>query len=191
MLYVNGDGHASAAEAVNSHTFAQDDPSLFYMGRAPHPENLAVSWGKLLSLTLRSAFRCDAEGNSNNARIIKTTREWLADAGRGHPDLLLIVQWNPTESKAHDVIWKFHQELQDQNIRHIFFNGAGDFGSVNTRKKWGINYIGPYDINLSYSSVIQAQAIDTVMPNSDYFGRDGHSAFFRFILNYIIEHKFI
>ena len=42
MLYVNGDSHTAGAEAVNSHAFAEDDPDLFYLGRAPHPENLAV-----------------------------------------------------------------------------------------------------------------------------------------------------
>ena len=191
MLYINGDGHAAAAQAVNPHTFAQDDPSLFYMGRAPHPENLSASWGKLLSVTLRSAFRCDAEGNSNNDRIITSTQKWLADAGRGHSDLLLVIQWNPRESRAHNVIWQFHQELQEQNIRHIFFNGNGDFGTTIDQKNWGASYIGPYDANLSYSSVVQAQGVDTVMPNSSYFGQDGHSVFFRFILDYIIKHQFV
>jgi hypothetical protein len=43
ILYVNGDSHTAAAEAVNPHAFAEDDSALFYLGRAPHPENLAVS----------------------------------------------------------------------------------------------------------------------------------------------------
>jgi hypothetical protein len=67
MLYVNGDSHTAAAEAVNVHAFAEDDPALFYLGRAPHPENLAVSWGKQLSLSLRAGLRCDAESASSNA----------------------------------------------------------------------------------------------------------------------------
>jgi hypothetical protein len=191
MLYVNGDGHVSAAEAVNTHTFAQDDVSLFYMGRAPHPENLAVSWGKLLSLTLRSAFRCDAEGHSSNARIIESTRNWLATAGHGHPDLLLVIQWNPSEPDAHNSVWQFHLELQEQNIRHIFFNRNGAFESGKDQQDWGVNYIGPYDSKQSYCAVVQSKHIDTVMPNSDYFGRDGHSVFFRFVLDYIVKHQFV
>ena len=43
ILYVNGDSHTAAAEAVNPHAFAMDDGQLFYMGRAPHPENFAWS----------------------------------------------------------------------------------------------------------------------------------------------------
>jgi hypothetical protein len=55
-LYVNGDSHTAAAEAVNPHAFAEDDPELNYLGRLPHPANLAVRWGKLLSETFKAGF---------------------------------------------------------------------------------------------------------------------------------------
>jgi hypothetical protein len=233
MLYVNGDSHTAGAEAVNVHAFAEDDPELFYLGRAPHPENLAVSWGKVLSLTLRAGFRCDAESASSNSRIIRTTREWVAGGGKDHPDQLVIIQWStwereewphgnnylqvgssgidhvpqelqekyrnyvigtdwPTKTEqAHQEIWQFHNELKDQNIKHIFFNGNNDFSSITDRKDWGVNYISPYDSAQTYNAVIRSNGIDTVMPNSWHFGRDGHSAFHRFILNYIITNKFV
>jgi hypothetical protein len=233
MLYVNGDSHTAAAEAVNPHAFALDDPALFYLGRAPHPENLAVSWGKLLSLTMRAAFRCDAESASSNARIIRTTREWLAGAGHGHPDQLVVIQWStwereewtwqdkclqigssgidhvPTElaiqykqfvasvnwqqktQQAHDEIWQFHQELLSQKIRHIFFNGNNHFGTITDRRDWGNNYIGPYDPAMTYDAVIRSKGIETVTPDSWHFDRNGHAAFFQFILNYIILNKFV
>jgi hypothetical protein len=233
MLYVNGDSHTAAAEAVNPHAFAEDDPTLFYLGRSPHPSNLAVSWGRLLSLTLKSAFRCDAESASSNTRIIRITREWLEGAGRDHPDLLVIIQWSTWEreewqydgkyyqigasglddvhvglhekykqfvanvdwqektEQAHDEIWQFHQELAKQNIRHIFFNGNNDFSKITNQLDWGKNYIGPYDPKLTYDAVIRSQGIDTVMPGSWHFGKDGHSAFHRFVLDYIISNKFI
>jgi len=96
ILYVNGDSHTAAAEAVNVHTFAEDDPEYFFMGRAPHPDNLAVSWGKLLSLALRTGLKCDAEGASSNARIIRTTKEWLANSPT-REDMLVIIQWSTWE----------------------------------------------------------------------------------------------
>ena len=233
ILYVNGDSHTAAAEAVNSHAFAEDDPALFYLGRIAHPENLAVSWGKLLSLTFKSAFRCDAESASSNDRILRTTREWLAGAGNGHPDLLVIIQWSTWEreewrhdnqyyqvgasgtddvhvglherykhyvtsvdwqektQQAHDKIWQFHNELKEQNIRHIFFNGNNDFSKITKQKKWGASYIGPYTPAQTYDAIIRSRGIDTVMPGSWHFGRDGHSAFHRFMLDYIIKNKFI
>lgn len=233
MLYVNGDSHTAGAEAVNPHAFAEDDPALFYLGRSPHPANLAVSWGRLLSLTLKSAFRCDAESASSNTRIIRTTREWLEGAGRDHPDLLIIIQWSTWEreewlydgryyqigssgtddvhvglhekykqfvvnvdwqqktQQAHDEIWAFHHELAELNIRHIFFNGNNDFSKIQNQQDWGANYVGPYDPKLTYDAVIRSRGIDTVMPGSWHFGKDGHSVFHRFILDYIISNKFI
>jgi hypothetical protein len=233
ILYVNGDSHTAGAEAVNVHAFAEDDPALFYLGRAPHPENLAVSWGKVLSLALRSGFRCDAESASSNTRIVRTTREWLAGGGANHPDQLVVIQWSTWEreewlhngtyyqvgasgtdyvpqelqekyrnyvigtdwsyktEQAHKDIWQFHNELKDQNIRHIFFNGNNDFSHLTNQKDWGVNYIGPYNPSQTYNAVIRSNGIDTVMPNSWHFGRDGHSSFARFILNYIISNKFV
>ena len=233
MLYVNGDSHTAAAEAVNPHAFAEDDSALFYLGRAPHPENLAVSWSKQLSLSLRAGLRCDAESASSNARILRTTREWLSQVGTNHPDSLVIIQWSTWEreewlhngvyyqvgssgidhvpqelqekyknyvigtdwevktQQAHDQIWAFHQQLAKQGIKHIFFNGNNDFSNIAQRKNWGINYIGPYDSTQTYDAVIRSAGIDTVMPNSWHFGRDGHAVFSRFILNYIINNKIV
>lgn len=233
ILYVNGDSHTAAAEAVNSHAFAEDDPALFYLGRSPHPANLAVSWGRLLSLTLKSAFRCDAESASSNSRIIRTTKEWLAGPGYDHPAPLIIIQWSTWEreewlyndiyyqigasgtdnvhvglhekykqfvasvdwkektQQAHDEIWNFHLELKEQRIPHIFFNGNNDFSKIKNQQDWGTNYIGPYDPAQTYDAILRAKGIDTVMPGSWHFGRDGHSAFYRFMLDYIIVNKFI
>lgn len=236
ILYVNGDSHTAAAEAANNHAFAMDDGSLFYMGRAPHPENLSSSWGKLLSLALRAGFHCGAESASSNDRIIRTTREWLTTQ-RYDSDLLVIIQWSTWEreewynddddqyyqvnasgiddvpakwhnrykeyvanvdwsnktEQAHRDIWEFHNELNDQNIKHIFFNGNNDFSRIDKRARysWGANYIDPYDPKSTFDSIIRAQNIQTVAPNSWHFGKDGHSYFYRFMLQYIIDNKFI
>ena len=77
ILYVNGDSHTAAAEAANLHAFAEDDKEYFYLGRAPHPDNLAISWGKVLSRTLNAGFNCGAESASSNSRIIRSTQDWL------------------------------------------------------------------------------------------------------------------
>ena len=233
ILYVNGDSHTAGAEAVNVHAFAEDDPQLFYLGRAPHPENLAVTWGKQLSLTLNAGFHCAAESGSSNARILRTTREWINSGRSVDANQLLIIQWStwereewlhngtyyqvgasgiddvPDELKeqyknyvvnvnwhdkteqAHKDIWQLHEELMDLGTKHIFFNGNNNFSTVKNKKSWGPNYIGPYDPDLTFDAVIRSKGIDTVMPNSWHFGRDGHSAFHRFMLDYIVKHKFV
>lgn len=233
ILYVNGDSHTAAAEAVNPHAFAMDDSGLFYLGRAPHPENLSVSWGKVASSALRAAFRCDAESASSNARIIRTTREWLSGGGYKHPDQLIVIQWSTWEreewlhngtyyqvgssgiddvpqelqekykhfvigtdwkfktDQAHKEIWEFHQELTAQGIRHVFFNGNNDFSLIADKKNWGKSYIGPYDPAQTYDAIIRSAGIETVMPGSWHYGKDGHAVFAQFILNYIITNKFV
>jgi len=232
ILYVNGDSHTAAAEAVNVHAFAEDDKQFFYLGRAPHPDNLQVSWGKLLSLALQSGFHCGAESASSNDRIIRTTREWL-DKIQDLKDVLVIIQWSTWEreewlhngqyyqvnasgidhvpvelqekyrnyiigidwdfktEQAHKQIWAFHQELEAQGIKHIFFNGNNDFSKINDQKDWGTNYIEPYDPKGTFSAKLESAGIQTVAPDSYHFGKDGHSFFNRFMLQYIINNKFI
>lgn len=231
ILYVNGDSHTAGAEAVNNYGFAGDDPQLPHLGRLPHPENLQVSWGKLLSLALNAGFHCGAESASSNARILRTAREWLFN--NPGSEKLIIIQWSTWEreeweyngvvyqvngsgidhvpaelqekyknyiigidwqlktEQAHKEIWNFHQELTSKNIPHIFFNGNNDFSIIQDRKDWGLNYIGPYDSASTYDAQIRSAGIETVSPKSYHFGRDGHSWWFRYILNYIIKNKFI
>jgi hypothetical protein len=233
ILYVNGDSHAAGAEAVNPHAFAEDDPALFFLGRAPHPENLEVSWGKQLSLSLRAGFHCAAESASSNSRIIRTTREWLAEGRNIDANQLIIIQWSTWEreewfhngiyyqvgssgidhvpqelqekyrhfvigtdwefktQQAHDEIWQLHQELKNLNVKHIFFNGNNDFSKITNRLDWGANYVGPYDPELTFDHIIRSKGIETVMPGSWHYGRDGHTVFFKFILNYIIQNQFV
>ena len=231
ILFVNGDSHAAAAEAVNPCAFAEDDADLAPLGRTPHPANLAVSWGRLLSLTLKSGFHCAAESASSNSRILRTTRNWLSRQV-SYDDLLVIIQWSTWEreewlhddvyhqvgasgmddvpqalqekyrnfvigtdwlqktQQAHKEIWQFHSDLEQQNIKHIFFNGNNDFALVKDQQDWGTSYIGPYDPESTYDAIIRARGIDTVAPGSWHFGRDGHSVFHRFILNYIMSNGF-
>ena len=232
ILYVNGDSHTAAAEAVNPHAWAMDDGELFHMGRAPHPANLAVSWGQLLATTLKASFHCGAEAGGSNARILRTTRDWLANTPRNQ-DLLVIIQWSTWEreewfidndyyqvnasgidqipashqqqykefianldwkqktQQAHNDIWKFHKELEEQGIKHIFFNGNNDFAKIKNQQDWGTSYIGPYDPKQTFDAIIRAKGINTVAPDSWHFGKDGHSIFYRFMLQYIINNKFI
>jgi hypothetical protein len=232
ILYVNGDSHAAAAEAVNPHAFAEDDADLAYLGRTPHPANLAVSWARRLSETLKAGFHCAAESASSNSRILRTTRDWLRQQV-SYNDMLVIIQWSTWEreewlhegvyyqvgasgidhvpqplqekyrnyiigvdwqqktQEAHREIWAFHSELEQQNIKHIFFNGNNDFSQITDQHDWSTSYIEPYDPESTYDAIIRAQGIDTVAPNSWHFGPDGHAVFHRFLLNHIMSNRLI
>ena len=109
ILYVNGDSHTAAAEAVNSHAFAEDDRKYWYMERRPHPDNIAVSWGRLLADRLKANFYCDAESASCNDRIMRTTKEWISL----HPNQLhrttMIIQWSTWEREEWLIDDKYYQ----------------------------------------------------------------------------------
>lgn len=97
ILYVNGDSHTAAAECVNNHAFAEDDPQYWMMGRVPHPDNIAYSWGKLLSNRLNCGFKCEAESASSNDRIMRTTRRWLEQQAKDIYRTLYVIQWSTWE----------------------------------------------------------------------------------------------
>jgi hypothetical protein len=233
ILYVNGDSHTAAAEAVNAHAFAMDDGDLFYMGRAPHPDNLAVSWGRTLADTAKAVFKCEAESASSNDRILRTARAWIDANPQDWYRTLVIIQWSTWEreewehagtyyqvnasgqdqvpqelqekyrnyvlgvdwefrtQEAHSKIWAFHQELKEKNIPHVFFNGNNDFSSIKEKKDWGANYIGPYDPKQTFSATLTKNGHETVAPNSWHFGKQAHSFWARFMLQYCINNKFL
>ncbi len=105
ILYVNGDSHSAAAEAVNSYCFAQDDPLYYGLGRVPHPDNERVSYGCNIANSLGAILHCDAESASSNSRIIRTTQDYLKD---NKPDLLIIgwATWEREEWLYDDVYWQ-------------------------------------------------------------------------------------
>jgi len=97
ILYVNGDSHAAAAEAVNPHAFAEDDPKLAHLKRLPHPDNLAVSWGKILSDLFKAIFICHAESASSNTRILRTTRAWVEQNKHEWHRAFIVIGWSTWE----------------------------------------------------------------------------------------------
>lgn len=128
ILYVNGDSHTAAAEAVNPHAFAEDDGDFFYMGRAPHPSNLQVSWGKQLSGLIKAGLKCDAESASSNTRILRTTREWLKTRPT-NTEILMIIQWST---------WERQEWLIDGVYYQVNASGIDDVPAswVPRYKKW-------------------------------------------------------
>lgn len=218
ILYVNGDSHSAGAEAVHYACFANDDSKYTHLGRKPHPENLEVSYGKLLANRLGAELHCDAESASSNTRIIRTTREYLS---KQRPDLIIIgwstwereeweymgnryqvsgsgtdrlpgaihdkyKQWvintanTATENELHwhFEIYKFHQELQSQNIPHLFFNTYRYFAYIanhNLEKyNWDGCYVDPYNQNSTYYFWLKEQGLDTVSEQSYHFGKEAH-----------------
>ena len=114
IIYVNGDSHAAAAECVNPHAFAEDDEFFWGLGRKPHPDNLRASFGCELANHLYALLDCNAESASSNARIMRTTREYLAHGNQ--PDLI-VIQWST---------WEREEWLIDGTYYQINASGIDD-----------------------------------------------------------------
>lgn len=95
ILYVNGDSHSAGAEAVNTYCFAEDDSRYRTLGRLPHPDNLAVSYGQILADKMSCNLHCDAESASSNHRIIRTTWDYIKNQ---NPDFV-VIGWSTWERK--------------------------------------------------------------------------------------------
>jgi hypothetical protein len=190
-----------------------------------------VSWGKNLSIALKASFHCGAESASSNQRILRTSREWLAQPR--NQDVLVIIQWStwereewlyngeyyqvnasgidlvPTELQQryrefvttvdwhkcseywHNEIWNFHQELQQQNIAHIFFNGNNSFERIADKRSWGSSYIDPYNSQGTYDAILKQNNYNTVSPKSYHFGDDAHRFWTSYVLKYIVSNQII
>jgi len=97
ILYVNGDSHAAAAEAVVPHSWAIDDDMFWGLGRRPHPDNERVSFGCELANWLNAILHLDAQSGCSNARIMRTTRDWIEKNQDHLDDVFMVIQWTTWE----------------------------------------------------------------------------------------------
>lgn len=96
ILYANGCSHTAAAEAVVSACFAVDDGKNG-IDRRPHPKNLAASWCTKLAQKLNYTLVCEAESGSSNARVIRTTKDWIEKNEDLISDTFMVIQWTTWE----------------------------------------------------------------------------------------------
>lgn len=104
-------------------------------------------------------------------------------------NFIIGLDWHSKTQEAHDKIWSFHNELKEMGVDHVFFNGNNDFSAIRDQKDWGSAYIGPYDPALTYNTILRNNGFETVNPDSWHFGKEAHSFFAHFMLQYIIEQR--
>lgn len=128
ILYVNGDSHTAAGEAVNSHCFAKDDSELWYiLGEESyygHPDNLAVSYGKKIADNIGYTMVNHASSAASNIKILRTTYNYLQD---NHPNLV-IIGWST---------WEREEWFNDEDGEYYQVNSSG---SDSVPKKWELRY---------------------------------------------------
>lgn len=96
MIYINGDSHSAGAELIADYCFAEDDPKYVAWGRRAHPDAIPHTFGYKLAKSMNQPFFMDAESASSNARILRTTRKFVADT-LNKRDLFVIIGWSTWE----------------------------------------------------------------------------------------------
>ena len=117
IIYVNGDSHSAGAEAANAFCFLSDDPAMTWQdhhdltqtaaGRAPHPNNIKVSYGQKIADHYNATLVCAAESGSSNQRILRTTYDYLKT--NPNPDLVIIgwATWEREEVIIDNKMYQF------------------------------------------------------------------------------------
>lgn len=134
ILYVNGDSHSAGAEAVHPACFISDNSKYKLdvnnpiwkdeISWSPYPDNLEVSYGKVLANRLDAEFHCHARAAGSNDRIIRTTKEYLKDH---NPDIILI-GWST---------WEREEWYNDEDGEYYQVTAAG---TDSVPKKWQERY---------------------------------------------------
>ena len=198
ILYVNGSDHTAAVEAVNQYAFAKDDYHHQQLKCAPHPDNLKVSYGVVLADLLKMMFYTDAEADSSNARIIRSTKEWIEEKAGIVPtsDMFMIIQWGGHGLSIIDSlasIEEFHLYLKKLGIQHLFFNGKDNFLDIpeDERYDFGVNYINPYLPEAAFDGWLQGKGFSTVVTSNEYYGQDAHAAWAKRLAQHITDNNLI
>lgn len=119
---------------------------------------------------------------------IDSVPEALQDRYR---QFIVDIDWKEKIKTAHDQIWRFHQELNEQNIRHVMFNGNNHFAEAQNRMHWGSSYMRPYDPESTYDRVLKNNGFETVNADSWHFGPRAHCFWAEYLLQYITENKIL
>ena len=105
MIYVNGDSHSAGADIIPGICFAQDDPRYLAYGRRAHPEAVLQTYGYHVARSMNQGFFCEAESASSNARILRTTKQYIEDTKDKKSIGYIIIGWTSWDRDE----WK-HEE---------------------------------------------------------------------------------
>jgi hypothetical protein len=136
----------------------------------------------------REEWLCNGEYYQVGASGVDHVPQELQEKYRHY---IIGLDWQTKIKEAHDQIWRFHQDLKTQRIRHVMFNGNNDFSQAQNRMNWGANYIRPYDPDQTYNAVLKNNGFKTVNPDSWHFGSDGHCFWAEYLLQYITDNKIL
>lgn len=106
--------------------------------------------------------------------------DWPDEIKDRYRDYILNIDMDASVSQAHDKIWALHNDLQKQNINHVFFNCFESFGNL-SKLDWDSSYVEPYNKDFTFYNWLTQKGFKTVYPGSYHFGPDAHDAWAKFL----------
>lgn len=206
MIYINGDSHSAGAELVQDYCFAEDDPRYIAYGRRAHPEAIPLTFGYKIAQALNQPFFMDAESASSNARILRTTRQFVEQT-QNKSKLFCIIGWTT---------WEREEWLVDDQHLQVTASGTDSVPEhmVEDYKQWvleqtpeeckrkqrvtkleidnlanifneqGIKYL--FFHTDDYAQYLMEQGYQTIN-NGYHFGADAHTAWYKHLLPQVME----
>lgn len=154
ILYINGDEHSAAAEAAVPYVNAEENFDLWWMGDAPNPENVKVSFGNVLAHVLKARLTIEAKRNQTNEQIIQATKKFFG-ANASREQCVAIISMPNIDSDQFNAL---SQYLKNIDVKHIIYP-VSDYITWLTEKGFKPNANGYFD-----SSAHKAWAANLIKP---------------------------
>lgn len=114
-----------------------------------------------------------------------TGHDWPDEIKERYKQYVINIDWAEREYRAHNEIFDFHLELQEQQLPHLFFSCFNDFRNQIDKKDWNNCYIDPYDPNMTYYNWLSNNGFKS---NEWYHYRaDAHRKWAEFLLPHLTK----
>jgi len=169
-------GYFLDAESASSNDRILRTTKIFLEEKYNKPKTIVIGWSSWEREELWHQdryYQLTASGTDSVPDELEDTyKNWIAE------------QTNDTlRSKQeywHNKIWEFHQELEQNNIQHVFFNAMQCFNPewVETLD-WGNSYINPYDPDWAFVNWAPQQGFLPANYGGNHYAEDAHKAWAR------------
>jgi len=201
VIYVNGDSHSAGAELINGYCFAADDRRYVAWGSRAHPDAIPHTYGYKIAQALNQPFFMDAESASSNAKILRTTRQFL-DNTKDKSKLFVIIGWTGWDREEWEYLDGYLQvtasgtdsvpESMEEEYKEWVVNQTPE--ECKRKEQLWTQKIAQFSKELDdqtikhlffhtneYRKYLREQGYQTV--NGGYhFGIDAHTAWFKYLL---------
>ena len=91
----------------------------------------------------------------------------------------------------HQTVWDFHLDLQQKEIKHLFFNSYMEFIiPKHEQLDWGNSFIGCYNHTQTYWRWLENNKYKTVN-NGYHYGADAHAAWADRLYKWLTDHQLL